>query len=59
MPVQPSAYFRLLVCRVVVENDVDGFILGQGRFDCIEEANEFLMAVSLHIFAEHRPIEEY
>lgn len=52
MPCQPSANLWLLMGRIVVENDVDGLILRQLGLYGIEEANEFLMPVALHVAAD-------
>lgn len=57
MPCQPGAHLRLLMGRVIVENDVDGFVFWQFRLDGVEEANEFLMPVALHVLADHRSVE--
>jgi len=58
MPVEPSAHFGLLVGGVVVENDVDGLVGGQLGFDGVEETDELLMSVALHVAADHRAIED-
>lgn len=55
MPVEPGAHFRVFVSTVVVENDVDGLAGRHFGVDGIEEANERLVAVPLHVAAEKVP----
>ncbi len=43
--------------RVVVENDVDGFNLRQLSLNRVEETDELLMRVTLHVTADHRAVE--
>lgn len=57
MAIQPGADFRLLVCGIVVEDDVDGLICGHFSLDGIEEADELLMPMALQVTADHRAIE--
>lgn len=57
MPCQPSANLWVLMGGIVVENDVDGLIPGQFRLDGVEKADEFLMAMTLHVAADHRAVE--
>lgn len=47
MPVEPLAHFRVLVCRVIVEDDVNGLARGNLGFDGIEEADKLLMSMPL------------
>jgi len=57
MAVEPRAHLRVLVRGVVVEDGVD---LAAGRrrgLDGVEEADELLMAVPLHVAADHRAVE--
>jgi hypothetical protein len=42
----------MLVCRVVIEDDVDDLAGRDVGFDRIEEANELLMALPLHATAD-------
>src|SRR5215211_5097264 len=54
---QPSANPRVLVGGVVVQDDVDGLV-GRGlRLDGIEEADELLMPVALHVAAYDGAVE--
>ena len=41
----------LLVRGVVVEDDVDGLVRRHLALDAVEEADELLMAVALHVLA--------
>ncbi|MNL61279.1 hypothetical protein D3C87_1851860 [compost metagenome] len=43
--------------RVVIENDVDGFVFWQLRLNGVEEPNKLLMPVALHVSADHRSVE--
>ena len=58
MPCQPGAHLGLLVGRIIVENDVDGLVGRQFGFDGVEEPDELLMPVTLHVAADHRSIED-
>ena len=55
--IQPGADPGLLVRRIVVENDVHGLVLRQLGLDGVEEADELLVAVSLHVAPNHRAVE--
>ena len=57
VPDEPLAYFAVLVGGVVVEDDVDRLSGGHLRFDQVEKADELLMAVPLHVAADHGPVE--
>lgn len=57
MSCQPGADLRLLMGRVVVENDVDCLILRQLRLNHVEETDELLMPATLHVAADHRAVE--
>src|SRR5213595_966048 len=54
---EPFAYFRVLVSGVVVNDRVDRLSLGKVRVDVIEEADELLMPVALHIAADDGAVE--
>src|SRR5680860_1075350 len=58
MPVEPPAHLRVLVGGVVVEDDVDELASGDFRLDGVEEADELLMAMALHIAADDRAVED-
>jgi hypothetical protein len=51
---QPRLDFRPFVGGLAIEDDVDGFVLRQLCLDGVQEANELLMSVTLHIAADHR-----
>ena len=57
MALEPGADFVLLVRRVVVEDDVDGLVCRHLALDAVEEADELLMAVALHVLADDRAVE--
>ncbi len=58
MPCQPGADLWLLMGGIVVENDVDGLVLRQLRLDGVEKADELLMAMTLHVAANHLAVED-
>ena len=58
MPRQPLAYLRMLVGSVVVDDGVDFLSRWHLRLDGIEEADELLVPVALHIAANDGPIED-
>ena len=58
MPRQPLAYLRMLVGCVVVDDRVDFFSHRHLRLDGIEEADELLVPVALHIAADDGAIED-
>ena len=55
MAVEPLAHFRVLVRGVVVEDRVDVLAMRDRGLDGIEEADELLMAMALHVAADHGP----
>ena len=55
---QPGADLGLLVCRVIIEDDVDGLVCGHLSFDGVQEANELLMPMSLHVSADDGAIQD-
>ncbi len=55
--IQPGAHPGLFMGRVIVEDDVDGLVLRQFGFDGVEEADELLVPVTLHVAPDHRSIE--
>ena len=58
MPLKPGQHLRVFVSGVVINDGMDnlpGWHLG---FDGVEEADELLMTVALHISADHRAIED-
>src|SRR3546814_15561580 len=58
MPVEPGTDLRMLVCCVIVEDGVDAFVRRDGGLDGVEEADELLVAVPLHVAADDRYIED-
>ena len=57
MTVEPGADLVLLVRRVIVEDHVDGLVRGHLALDAVEEADELLMAVALHVLPDDRSIQ--
>ena len=55
---QPGPDLGLLVGRVIVEDDVDGLVSGHLGFDGVQEADELLMPVPLHVAADHGAIQD-
>ena len=49
--VEPSAHLGMLVDGIVVEDDVNGLVRRRLGVDGVEEADELLMAMALHIAA--------
>src|SRR3546814_17993090 len=58
MPGQPGADLRLLVGRIIVEDDVDGLVSGRLGFDRVQEPDELLMPAPLHVAADHGTIQD-
>src|SRR5665647_840593 len=54
---EPSANIGMLMGGVVVDDGVDRLPHGNLFFDDIEEANELLMAMTLHVAADHCAVE--
>ena len=57
MPGKPGADFFVLMSGVVVENGVDDFACGDLSLDGVQEADELLMAVALHVAADDGAVE--
>ena len=58
MPQQPLANLWVLVGRVVVDDGVDSLSGRHLRFDGIEEADELLVPVALHVMADDGAVED-
>jgi len=43
---------------VIIEDGVDGFAGGNLALDSVEEADELLMAMALHVAADHGSVED-
>ena len=54
---EPLAHLGMLVGGVVVENDVYEFSGRDFGVDGVEEADELLMPMTLHVAADHRAVE--
>ena len=55
---QPSAHPRVFVGGIVVDDGMDHFSHRNLRLDRIEEADELLMAVTLHVAADDSAVED-
>jgi hypothetical protein len=55
--VEPGAHLRVLVDGIVVENDVNGLSGRDLGRDGVEEADELLMAMALHVLADDGAVE--
>src|SRR5271168_4021076 len=55
---EPSADIGMLMGGVVVDDGVDRLARRNLSFDDIEEADELLMAMALHVAADHRAVED-
>lgn len=56
--IEPGPDVRVFVSGIIVENGVDDLARRNLGLDGIEEADEFLMAVTLHISPGHGSIED-
>src|SRR5271154_2058241 len=56
---EPSADIGMLMGGVVVDDGVDRLARRNLSFDDIEEADELLMAMALHVAADHRAVETF
>src|SRR5438552_6863447 len=54
---EPFAHFRVLASGVVVNDRIDRLSLGKLRVDIIEEADELLMPVALHVATDDGAVE--
>ena len=57
MPVEPLTDLRVLVRRVIIEDHMHRLAGGNLSLDGVEEANELLMPMALHVTAYDRAIE--
>src|SRR5665213_3937380 len=57
MAFEPRRDVGMLMGSVVVDDDVDGLFRGHSGIDGIEEADELLMAMTLHALADHPTFE--
>jgi hypothetical protein len=58
MTFEPSANTGMLVGGIVVDDGVDRLARWDLLLDEIEEANELLMAMTLHVATDHRAVED-
>lgn len=57
MPLKPGQHLRVFVGGVVIDNCVDDLAGWNLRLDGVEEADELLVAMALHVFAGHSAVE--
>ena len=57
MPGQPCLYLGMFVGRIVVDDGVDHLSHGDLRLNRIEEADELLVPVALHVAADDGAVE--
>jgi hypothetical protein len=55
---EPLAHLRVLVSGVIIEDHVHELAGGNLRLDGVEEADKFLMAVTLHVATNHFAVEQ-
>ena len=55
---EPSSNIGMLMGGVVVDDGVDGLSHGNLFLDDIEETDELLMTMALHVAADHRAVED-
>ena len=55
---QPCAHLGMFVGGIVVDDGVDRLSLRHLRLDGIEEADELLMAVALHVVSDDGAVED-
>ena len=58
MPVKPRSDLGMFVRSVIVEDDMHGLVARHGGIDRIEEADELLVAVLLHVAPDHGSVED-
>lgn len=58
MPIEPCAHLRVLVGGVVVEDHMDDHASRDLGLDSVEEADEFLMTMALHVAANDGAVED-
>ena len=57
MACEPCLDLGMFVGGIVVDDGMDHLACGNGALDFIEEANELLMAVTLHVASDDRAVE--
>ena len=57
VPSEPCPHLGVLVTAVVVEHDMDQLAGRDVTLETVEEANELLVAVTLHALPDHRAVE--
>lgn len=55
---QPCLDLGMFVGGVIVDDGMDHLTCRNGALDLVEEANELLMAVTLHVLTDYRAIKD-
>ena len=58
VPIQPSSDLRMLMGGVVVEDDVNHLASRNLALDGIQETNELLMTMALHVATDDSAVED-
>ena len=56
--IEPSPDLWMFMGGVVVENDMDDLVFGDLSIDHVQETDELLVPVALHIASDHGPVED-
>ena len=56
--IEPGTNVAVFVSCIVVENDVDDLADRNLRLNGVQESNEFLMTMTLHVAADDRAVED-
>jgi hypothetical protein len=54
--IEPGSDLWMLMSSAVAENNVDGLVRRDLNVDDVQEADELLVPVALHIAPDHRPV---
>ena len=57
VPIEPLARIGVFVSGVVIEDHMDSLADRDARFDQIEEVDEFLVPLSLHVATDYGTVE--
>ena len=57
MTLKPSQHFWMFMGGIIVDNGMDDFSGRNLGFDGVQEADEFLVAMALHVATDHGPVE--
>ena len=57
MTLKPGQHFWMFMGGIIVDNGVDDFARRDLGLDGVEEADELLVTMALHVAADHAPIK--